>query len=317
MFFNDEILILSGTANRPLAECVAQNLSLRLADMQIRKFADNEVFVQIEESVRSKDTYVIQPTGNPSNENWMELFLIIDALKRADAKSITAVVPYYGYCRQDRKNEPRVPITAKLVANLLTASGPNRLVALDLHVDQIQGFFDIPIVHTRARNVFLERFNEVVIDKQNLIVVSPDVGGVARARGLAKSLGTDLAIVDKRRDRANECEVVNVVGDVSGKDIVLIDDIIDTGGSLIKSTIALKEMGARKIYVFATHAVFSNNAYEKLNDSVIDKIFITDSIQTDANRLGKKIEVLSVAPLLANAIKHIHLGLSVSTIFDR
>ena len=317
MFINDEILILSGTANIPLAERVAQNLKLKLADMQIRRFADNEVFVQIEESVRSKDTYVIQPTGNPSNENWMELFLIIDALKRADAKSITAVVPYYGYCRQDRKNEPRVPITAKLVANLLTASGPNRLVALDLHVDQIQGFFDIPIVHTRARNVFLERFNELLIDKENLIVVSPDVGGVARARGLAKSLGTDLAIVDKRRDRANECEVVNVVGDVSGKDVVLIDDIIDTGGSLIKSAIALKEMGARKIYVFATHAVFSNNAYEKLNDSVIDKIFITDSIQTDENRLGEKIEVLSVAPLLANAIKHIHLGLSVSTIFDR
>ena len=317
MFFNDEILILSGTANIPLAERIAENLSLKLADMPIRRFADNEVFVQIEESVRSKDTYVIQPTSNPSNENWMELFLIIDALKRADARSITAVVPYYGYCRQDRKNEPRVPITAKLVANLLTASGPNRLVALDLHVDQIQGFFDIPIVHTRARNVFLERFNEMVIDKENLIVVSPDVGGVARARGLAKSLGTDLAIVDKRRDRANECEVVNVVGDVSGKDVVLIDDIIDTGGSLIKSAIALKEMGARKIYVFATHAVFSNNAYEKLNDSVIDKIFITDSIQTDANRLGEKIEVLSVAPLLASAIKHIHLGLSVSTIFDR
>lgn len=317
MFFNNEVLILSGTANVPLAERIAQNLGLKLADMQIRRFADNEVFVQIEESVRSKDTYVIQPTGNPSNENWMELFLIIDALKRADAKSITAVVPYYGYCRQDRKNEPRVPITAKLVANLLAASGPNRLVALDLHVDQIQGFFDIPIVHTRARNVFLERFNEIIIDKENLVVVSPDVGGVARARGLAKSLGTDLAIVDKRRDRANECEVVNIVGDVKNKDVVIIDDIIDTGGSLIKSAIALKEMGVRKIYVFATHAVFSGDVYERLNDGIIDKVFITDSIKTDASRLGDKIEILSVAPLLASAIKHIHLGLSVSTIFDR
>jgi len=317
MVFNDEVLILSGTANVPLAERIAQNLNLKLADMQIRRFADNEVFVQIEESVRSKDTYVIQPTGNPSNENWMELFLIIDALKRADAKSITAVVPYYGYCRQDRKNEPRVPITAKLVANLLTASGPNRLVALDLHVDQIQGFFDIPIVHTRARNVFLDRFKEIMIDKENTVVVSPDVGGVGRARGLAKSLGTDLAIVDKRRDRANECEVVNIVGDVKDKDAIIVDDIIDTGGSLIKSTIALKEMGVRKIYVFATHAVFSGDVYERLNESVIDKIFVTDSVKTDENRLGSKIEVLSVAPLLARAIKHIHLGLSVSTIFDR
>lgn len=314
---NNEILILSGTSNLPLATRIAENLDLKLADMQIRRFADDEVFVQIEESVRSKDTYVIQTTGSPSSENWMELYFIIDALKRADAKSITAVVPYYGYSRQDRKNEPRVPITAKLVANLLTASGPNRLVALDLHADQIQGFFDIPIVHTRARNVFLDRLKEIAIDKENMIIVSPDVGGVERARGLAKALGVDIAIVDKRRDRANECEVMNIVGDVYGKDAIIIDDIIDTGGTLIKASIALKERGVRKIYIFASHAVFSNDVYELINASPIDKVFVTDSIRTDSNRLGSKIEVLSVAPLLANAIKHIHCGLSVSTIFDR
>ncbi len=312
------MLILSGTANIPLSQKIVDRLGVKLADMHIRRFADEEIFVQIEESVRAKDAYIIQPTGKPSNENLMELFCIIDALKRADAGRITAVVPYYGYCRQDRKNEPRVPISAKLVANLMTASGLDRLLTLDLHADQIQGFFDIPIVHMRARNVFLDRIETLTeLDKNNMVVVSPDIGGVARARGFAKSLNSDIAIIDKRRDRANECEVMNIIGDVCGKDVVIIDDIADTGGTLINAAVALKEKGANKIFIFITHPVFSYDIYERINDSLIDKLFVTDTLVTDTNRLGSKIEVLSVSSIIADAIHYVHRGLSVSTIFDR
>ena len=267
MSMENEILVLSGTANPKLAEDVVKNMNLKLGDMEIRRFADGEVFVQVGESVRNKDVYVIQPTGRPSsNENWMELYCIIDALKRASAKRITAVIPYYGYSRQDRKNEPRVPITAKLVANLLTESGVGRVLSLDLHAAQIQGFFDIPVDHMQSKNIFLEKIRKD-LDISNSIIVSPDIGGIGRARLIAKALKLDIAIIDKRRDRANECEVMNIIGDVKGKDAIIIDDIIDTGGTLIKSTNALKQSGMRKIFVFITHAVCSGDVYERINAS--------------------------------------------------
>lgn len=317
MGIEEEILVLSGTANPQLAKDVVDNLGIKLGNMQIRKFADGETFVQIEETARNKDTYIIQPTGRPSsNESWMELFCVIDALKRASAKRITAVIPYYGYSRQDRKNEPRVPITAKLVANLLQASGVHRVLALDLHAAQIQGFFDIPVDHMLSKNVFLEKIRKD-IDISNAMVVSPDIGGVGRARFIAKTLNLDIAIIDKRRDRANECEVMNVIGNVEGKDAIIIDDIIDTGGTLLKGIKALKDAGMRKIYIFITHAVCSGDAYERINASDVEKLYITDSLKVMTDRLGSKIEVLSVAPVIANAIKYIHLERSISVLFDQ
>lgn len=317
MSMENEILVLSGTANPKLAEDVVKNMNLKLGDMEIRRFADGEVFVQVGESVRNKDVYVIQPTGRPSsNENWMELYCIIDALKRASAKRITAVIPYYGYSRQDRKNEPRVPITAKLVANLLTESGVGRVLSLDLHAAQIQGFFDIPVDHMQSKNIFLEKIRKD-LDISNSIIVSPDIGGIGRARLIAKALKLDIAIIDKRRDRANECEVMNIIGDVKGKDAIIIDDIIDTGGTLIKSINALKQSGMRKIFVFITHAVCSGDVYERINASEIEKLYITDSLKVINERLGNKIEVISVAPAIADAIRHIHTEMSISILFDK
>lgn len=317
MSMENEILVLSGTANPKLAEDVVKNMNLKLGDMEIRRFADGEVFVQVGESVRNKDVYVIQPTGRPSsNENWMELYCIIDALKRASAKRITAVIPYYGYSRQDRKNEPRVPITAKLVANLLTESGVGRVLSLDLHAAQIQGFFDIPVDHMQSKNIFLEKIRKD-LDISNSIIVSPDIGGIGRARLIAKALKLDIAIIDKRRDRANECEVMNIIGDVKGKDAIIIDDIIDTGGTLIKSINALKQSGMRKIFVFITHAVCSGDVYERINASEIEKLYITDSLKVIIERLGNKIEVISVAPAIADAIRHIHTEMSISVLFDK
>lgn len=317
MGIEEEILVLSGTANPQLAKDVVDNLGIKLGNMQIRKFADGETFVQIEETARNKDTYIIQPTGRPSsNESWMELFCVIDALKRASAKRITAVIPYYGYSRQDRKNEPRVPITAKLVANLLQASGVHRVLALDLHAAQIQGFFDIPVDHMLSKNVFLDKIRRD-LDISNAMVVSPDIGGVGRARFIAKTLNLDIAIIDKRRDRANECEVMNVIGNVEGKDAIIIDDIIDTGGTLLKGIAALKKAGMKKIYIFITHAVCSGDAYERINASEVEKLYITDSLKVMTDRLGSKIEVLSVAPVIANAIKYIHLERSISVLFDQ
>lgn len=317
MSMENEILVLSGTANPKLAEDVVKNMNLKLGDMEIRRFADGEVFVQVGESVRNKDVYVIQPTGRPSsNENWMELYCIIDALKRASAKRITAVIPYYGYSRQDRKNEPRVPITAKLVANLLTESGVGRVLSLDLHAAQIQGFFDIPVDHMQSKNIFLEKIKKD-LDISNSIIVSPDIGGIGRARLIAKALKLDMAIIDKRRDRANESEVMNIIGDVKGKDAIIIDDIIDTGGTLIKSINALKQSGMRKIFVFITHAVCSGDVYERINASEIEKLYITDSLKVINERLGNKIEVISVAPAIADAIRHIHTEMSISVLFDK
>ena len=317
MGIEDEVLILSGTANHQLSQDVADNLGLKLGNMEIRKFADGETFVQIEETVRNKDTYIIQSTGRPSSsENWMELYFVIDALKRASAKRITAVIPYYGYSRQDRKSAPRVPITAKLVANLLSEAGAHRVLALDLHASQIQGFFDIPVDHMLAKNVFLDKIKKD-IDISNSIIISPDIGGVGRARAIAKKLDLDIAIIDKRRDRANECEIMNIIGDVYDKDAIIIDDIIDTGGTLIKSMQALKKAGMKKIYVFITHAVCSGDVYERINNSDIEKLYITDSLKVMKDRLGEKIEVLSVASVISDAIRHIHMELSISMLFDK
>lgn len=317
MSMENEILVLSGTANPKLAEDVVNNMGLKLGDMEIRRFADGEVFVQVGEPVRNKDVYIIQPTGRPSsNENWMELYCVIDALKRASAKRITAVIPYYGYSRQDRKNEPRVPITAKLVANLLAEAGVGRVLCLDLHAAQIQGFFDIPVDHMQSKNIFLEKIRKD-LDISNSIIVSPDIGGIGRARLIAKSLNLDIAIIDKRRDRANESEVMNIIGDVKGKDAIIVDDIIDTGGTLIKSMHALKQAGMRKIFVFITHAVCSGDVYERINESEIDKLYITDSLNVMTERLGNKIEIISIAPAIADAIRHIHKEMSISVLFDK
>lgn len=317
MSMENEILVLSGTANPKLAEDVVKNMGLKLGDMEIRRFADGEVFVQVGEPVRNKDVYVIQPTGRPSsNENWMELYCVIDALKRASAKRITAVIPYYGYSRQDRKNEPRVPITAKLVANLLAESGAGRVLCLDLHAAQIQGFFDIPVDHMQSKNIFLDKIRKD-LDISNSIIVSPDIGGIGRARLIAKALKLDIAIIDKRRDRANESEVMNIIGDVKGKDAIIVDDIIDTGGTLIKSMHALKQAGMKRIFVFITHAVCSGDVYERINASEIDKLYITDSLKVMTERLGNKIEIISVAPAIADAIRHIHMEMSISVLFDK
>ena len=317
MSMENEILVLSGTANPKLAEDVVKNMGLKLGDMEIRRFADGEVFVQVGEPVRNKDVYVIQPTGRPSsNENWMELYCVIDALKRASAKRITAVIPYYGYSRQDRKNEPRVPITAKLVANLLAESGAGRVLCLDLHAAQIQGFFDIPVDHMQSKNIFLDRIRKD-LDISNSIIVSPDIGGIGRARLIAKALKLDIAIIDKRRDRANESEVMNIIGDVKGKDAIIVDDIIDTGGTLIKSMHALKQAGMKRIFVFITHAVCSGDVYERINASEIDKLYITDSLKVMTDRLGNKIEVISIAQAIADAIRHIHMEMSISVLFDK
>ncbi len=317
MSMENEILVLSGTANPKLAEDVVKNMGLNLGDMEIRRFADGEVFVQVGEPVRNKDVYVIQPTGRPSsNENWMELYCVIDALKRASAKRITAVIPYYGYSRQDRKNEPRVPITAKLVANLLAESGAGRVLCLDLHAAQIQGFFDIPVDHMQSKNIFLDKIRKD-LDISNSIIVSPDIGGIGRARLIAKALKLDIAIIDKRRDRANESEVMNIIGDVKGKDAIIVDDIIDTGGTLIKSIHALKQAGMRRIFVFITHAVCSGDVYERINASEIEKLYITDSLKVMTERLGNKIEIISIAPAIADAIRHIHMEMSISVLFDK
>lgn len=309
----DKIRVFTGSANRPLADKIVSSLGLEIGKMTHERFADQEIFVQIEESVRNRDTFVIQPTSRPANEHWMEMYIIIDALKRASAKRITAVIPYYGYSRQDRKNEPRVAISAKLVADLLTKAGADRLLTMDLHASQIQGYFDIPVDHLQASPVFVERFRN--IDTSNMIVVSPDIGGVVRARTFAQYLGLDIAIIDKRRPKANVSEVMHVIGNVEGKDGVIIDDIMDTGGTIVKAAVALKERGMNKIFVVASHGVFSRDACARLQESMVDKVFVTDTIQHPDIAKFSKIEVLTVSRLFANAIMRIHMEESVSSLF--
>jgi ribose-phosphate pyrophosphokinase len=310
------IRIFTGSANRPLAEATAEYVGVAMGKAEVRRFSDGELFVAIEENVRGADVYVVQPTCSPVNDHLMELLVMVDALRRASAGSIAAVMPYYGYARQDRKVAPRTPITAKLVADLLTAAGVSRVVAIDLHAGQIQGFFSQPFDHLYANRVLLDYLAPKFRDQQP-VFVSPDAGGVERTRAYAKRMQADLAIIDKRRDRANESQVMHIIGDVKGRDCVIIDDMIDTAGTLCNAAEALASAGARRVLAAATHGVLSGSALERIKKSVLEEVVISDTIplQADARRTGK-FKVLTVAALLGEAIKRIHSGDSVSSLFD-
>ncbi|HWU40117.1 MAG TPA: ribose-phosphate pyrophosphokinase [Candidatus Acidoferrum sp.] len=312
-----ELVLTAGNANLPLAQEIARSLGTRLAETEVSQFSDGEVFVQVNENVRGADVFVIQPTCPPVNQNLMELLIMIDALRRASAFRITAVIPYYGYGRQDRKVQPRVPITAKLVADLITAAGAHRVLTMDLHAGQIQGFFNIPVDHLFAAPVLLQYFQERLSQQawQDLVVVAPDAGGVERARAFAKRLGISLAIMDKRRTGTNEAKIMHVIGDVRDRDVILLDDIIDTAGTIVQAVSALKEEGARRVLASCTHAVLSGQAVDRLDRSAIEEVVVTNTIPLWENRQGKKITVLSVAPLLAEAIHRIHTETSVSSLF--
>ncbi len=308
--------LMTGNANLPLARAIAAYVDLPLTDVSVRRFADEEVFVEINENVRGEDVFVLQSTGYPANDNLMELLIMIDALKRASARRITAVVPYFGYARQDRKPGPRTPISAKLVANLITTAGADRVLSVDLHAGQIQGFFDIPTDNLYAAPVMsadiLARFGD-----RNLMVVSPDVGGVVRARVLAKRLrNAPLAIVDKRRERAGESEVMNIIGEVEGRFCVLIDDIVDSAGTLCNAAAALCEAGAEAVVAYVTHGVLSGGAVARVEGSRLDELVITDSIASEAVVASARIRHLPIAPLLGEAIKRIADESSVSSLFD-
>jgi ribose-phosphate pyrophosphokinase len=310
----DRIKIFSGTANAALANDVCECLTLEPGDVTVQRFADGEIQLQILENVRGADAFAVQPTCNPVEQNLFELLLMIDALKRASAGRITAVLPYYGYARQDRKDRPRVPISAKLVASLLERSGADRVLALDLHAAQIQGFFDIPVDHLFASPVMIEHFR--AWSAPNLTVVSPDAGGVERARAFAKRLNAPLAIIDKRREQANVAEVMNIIGDVRGRRCIMVDDLIDTAGTLVKGAEALCAAGAESVAACATHAVLSGSAVQRIEGSDLTEVVVTNSIPLrDDARACEKIRVLSVAPLLARAIQSIHEGGSISTLF--
>lgn len=308
--------ILTGNSNRPLAEAISAYLNLPLTKASVRRFSDMEVFVEIHENVRGEDVFIVQSTSYPANDNLMELLVALDALKRGSARRITAVLPYYGYARQDRKSGPRTPISAKLVANLVTASGANRVLTLDLHAGQIQGFFDIPTDNLFAAPVFigdiLERYGS-----DNLTVVSPDVGGVVRARAIAKRLEADLAIIDKRRERAGVSEVMNIIGDVNGRRCILVDDIVDSAGTLCNAAVALMEAGAKSVSAYVTHGVLSGGAVARVSSSPIEELVTTDSIQaTEAVRVAHNIRQLTIAPLLGEAMRRISDEHSVSSLFD-
>jgi ribose-phosphate pyrophosphokinase len=313
-----ELVLTSGRANPRLSQEIAESLGMRLAETDVMEFSDGEVFVQVNENVRGADVFVIQPTCHPVNRNIMELLIMIDALKRASAFRITAVIPYYGYGRQDREVQPRVPITAKLVADLITAAGAHRVLTMDLHAGQIQGFFNIPVDHLFAAPVLLQYFQERLGQGtwKDLVVVSPDAGGVERARAFAKRLGTSLAIMDKRRTGPNEAKIMHVIGDVKGRDVILLDDMIDTAGSITQAVQALRQEGARRIVAGCTHAVLSGQAIERLERSEIEEVVVTNTIPLREDlACAKKVTVLSVAPLLGEAIRRIHTETSVSSLF--
>jgi ribose-phosphate pyrophosphokinase len=308
--------IVSCNSNRPLAEAVAAKLSLPLTRASVRRFADMEVFVEIHENVRGEDVFVIQSTSYPTNDHLMELLITLDALRRGSAKRITAVIPYFGYARQDRKSGPRTPISAKLVANLITEAGAHRVLTMDLHAGQIQGFFDIPVDNLYAAPLFTRDIQENYKGR-NLMIVSPDVGGVLRARGLAARLGCDLAIIDKRRERAGVSEVMNIIGEVEGRDCILVDDIVDSGGTLCNAATALIAGGARSASVYVTHGVLSGGAVARIASSPLEMLTITDSIlATDAVKAAHNIRQATIAPLLAEAMRRISDESSVSSLFD-
>ncbi|MBQ8032474.1 MAG: ribose-phosphate pyrophosphokinase [Elusimicrobiaceae bacterium] len=309
---NGDLRIFSGNANLALAQKIAEHLNMELGKLHVERFADGEVDVQILESVRAHDCYIIQPTCPPVNENLMELLIMIDAFKRASAGKITAVIPYFGYARADRKSSPRVPITAKLASNLITEAGADRIMAIDLHAGQIQGFFDIPVDHLRARKVFLDYFKD--FKREDLVVISPDVGGVERARKFAARMDAGLVIIDKRRPKPNEAVVYNVIGDVKDKVCIIFDDIVDTAGTLTTVANKIKEQGAREVYAACAHGLLSRNALERINQSAIKKLIITDSLPV--RDLGPKVETLSVAHILADAIQRNHDGQSISGMFN-
>jgi ribose-phosphate pyrophosphokinase len=309
-----DMMIFSGNANPPLAQEIAQLLGIPLGDAQVKRFSDGEVWVEIDQNVRGRDVFVIQPTCNPANEHLMELLIIIDALRRASADRITAVMPYYGYARQDRKVQPRTPITAKLVADLLTAAGAYRILAMDLHAGQIQGFFNIPFDHLFALPVLLDYIRDNF--NNDLVIVSPDAGGTERARAYAKRLHVGLAMIDKRRTRPNVSEVMNVIGDVKEKTAIIVDDIVDTAGTLTQAAQALKEQGAKTVYASITHPVLSGDAVRRIESSVLTELIVTNTIPlSEAAKKCAKIRVLSVAKILAEAIRRINSSDSVSSLF--
>ncbi|MDX2178765.1 MAG: ribose-phosphate pyrophosphokinase [Bryobacteraceae bacterium] len=311
----DRLKILSGNANPALAREICERLFVDLSEARVEKFADGESYIQIKENVRGADVFVVQPTCTPVNHHIVELLLIIDALKRSSADRITAVLPYFGYARQDRKDQPRVPISARVVASLLERAGADRILALDLHAAQIQGFFDIPVDHLFSTPVMLDHFNAQKIE--DLTVVSPDAGGVERARAFAKRLNAPLAIIDKRRDQPNVAEVMNIIGDVEGRHCLVVDDLIDTAGTLVKGADALLAKGARAVSACATHGVLSGPAVERITNSPLQEVVLTNSIPAREDALAcPKITVLSVAPLLARAIQSIHGETSISVLFE-
>ena len=308
--------ILSGTSNLSLSRSIARQLKLKLVNTNIKNFADGEVYVEINENIRGNSVFVIQSTSTPANDNLMELLLCIDALRRSSAKNITAVIPYFGYARQDRKVVPRTSISAKLVSNLITNAGASRIVTVDLHSGQIQGFFDIPVDNLFTTPLFT-RYIKKNLKNKNLICVSPDVGGVQRTRGLATKINVDLAIIDKRRLQPGKSQVMRIIGNVQNKECIIVDDIIDSGGTIVNAVDALIREGAKSVYVFVTHAVLSGEAINKIKKSKINKLIITDSIDnTKKIKNVSKIQVLSIAPLMAEAIKRISNSTSVSSLFN-
>ena len=308
--------ILSGTSNLSLSKNIARQLKLKLVNTNIKSFADGEVYVEINENIRGNSVFVIQSTSTPANDNLMELLLCIDALRRSSAKNITAVIPYFGYARQDRKVVPRTSISAKLVSNLITNAGASRIVTVDLHSGQIQGFFDIPVDNLFTTPLFA-RYIKKNLKNKNLICVSPDVGGVQRTRGLATKINVDLAIIDKRRLQPGKSQVMRIIGNVQNKECIIVDDIIDSGGTIVNAVDALIREGAKSVYVFVTHAVLSGEAINKIKKSKINKLIITDSIDnTKKIKNVSKIQVLSIAPLMAEAIKRISNSTSVSSLFN-
>jgi len=309
--------LIAGNSNQPLAQAMADYLGVALTATSIRRFSDQEIFVEVQENVRGQDVFLIQSTSMPANDHIMELLITLDALKRASARRITAVIPYFGYARQDRKPGPRTPITAKLVANLITTAGADRVLTVDLHAGQIQGFFDIPVDHLYARPVIVADIKAQFPDKDNVMIVSPDVGGVVRARSLAGRIGADLAIVDKRRDRANASEVMNIIGEVAGRDCILFDDIVDTAGTLCNAAAALMDKGAKSVSAYVTHGVLSGPALERVSASAIKSLVVTDSIiMTDTVKACANIRALSIAQLLAEGVRRISDESSVSSLFD-
>lgn len=310
-----DFLIFSGNSNKSLAEGIVARLGMRLGAATISKFSDGEIMVKINESVRGRDVFLVQPTNAPSDTNLMELMVMADALKRASANTITAIIPYFGYSRQDRASEPRVPITAKLVSNLITVSGVDRVVTMDLHAGQIQGFFDIPVDNLYALPVFYKYMQDNNLCNDDTVIVSPDAGGVARARTYAKKFGMPLAIIDKRRSSPNVAKVMHVIGEVADKKCILIDDMIDTAGTLTEAAAALMENGAVSVKAMATHGILSGPAIDRISNSVIEKVIITDTIDNTRLKDFAKLEILSVSGILATSIERIHNKESISSLF--